>query len=134
MPTPHCLHNTSQNKKKPGSQEATGRLLHFERASARPLFDDLPPIKRVWPGPGVLCFKQPVPGADKIVGWQQIVGGIGDDRTPSVQASPRLQGPHQSQLKSVSPMFAQHPNPTKIPALQTWVEGITPANATASTS
>ena len=32
MATPHCLHNTSQNKKKPGSQEATGRLLHFERA------------------------------------------------------------------------------------------------------
>ena len=65
---PHCLHNTSQNKKKPGAKRPPGGCCMLRGQVPARYSMTFPPIKRLSPSPGVLRFKQPVPGADKIVG------------------------------------------------------------------
>jgi hypothetical protein len=105
-----------QKAKSPTTEWPPGKWSDHWRLNTLPLVDELAPIESVWPAPGIPWLKQAVADPDIVVGRREVLS-IGYDRRPSIQPSPRFQCPHQAQLKLVSAMFPQHPNPTKIPGI-----------------
>ena len=76
--------------------------------------DGFAPIQRVRPAPWILRLIQPTAGANKVVCGSEIVGGIRNDRRPSIMTRTRFQCAHQAQLKGIAAVPFQHPDTAEI--------------------
>jgi len=68
-------------------------------------------------GPWILRLIQPIAGPDKVVGGNEIAGGIRNDATPSIASRTRFQRAHQAQLKACPQCFSIRRHGQKYPAL-----------------
>lgn len=109
-----CLARIARKRKKPGSRRAAGLLDVLRiRAASHLLWSafritgnvthhsaqPLSPVKRMRRGPGHLGLIKPITCLDEIVGRDGIVRRIRNDAIPSDASRPRLDCPHQPDLK-----------------------------------
>src|SRR5579859_845976 len=79
-----------------------------------PRFDGFSPVQRVRPAPGISRLIEPVARFDEVIGRDDIVRRVRNDRAPPARAGPGLGRPHQAELQRPPPMLAQHANPAEI--------------------
>src|ERR1700686_3005050 len=80
--------------------------------------DRLAPIQCVRPGPRILRQVKPIAGPDKVVRGGYIISRIRHDPAPSIVPRPRSPRARQPEIKGVSPVLLQDPNPDEISSVR----------------
>ena len=72
------------------------------------------PIQCIGPPPWIFWLVEPIARPDKIVGGDEVVGGVGNDAAPTPATCPAFRRPHQPQLQGMAAVTSDHADPAEI--------------------